>query len=430
MGAGRWFRTHCMTDSEAEPGRCEVYSPLMSGGLIYLDNAATSWPKPPQVGAAIADFLAHKAGNPGRGGHRLARAAGDVVEQARERLAAEINAPCSKRMILTHGCTDAVNLAVHGVLRAAQRACCERKPHVVVSGIEHNAILRTVHCYQNDGHITMDIVPCDAQGVVSAEAVAAVCRDDTVLVCVAHASNAAGTIQDAAGIAKAVRAKAPDALFMVDAAQTVGHLKVDVQAIGIDLLAIAGHKGLLGPTGTGGLYVSEKAYPETGDSRVFCQRRGGTGMKSVGLDMPTELPDALEAGTSNACGFAGLIAAMDARDPGAHEREMEHTARMLYELRGMPGVTVHGLPGVENRTPVVLFSIEGQHPRAVGDVLDADHGICVRGGTHCAPLLHQLIGTGDDGAVRVSPGWKTTGGEVERFLEAVRSLAASPARSP
>ncbi|GJM18181.1 MAG: cysteine desulfurase [Phycisphaeraceae bacterium] len=404
-----------------------ILAALMPTDLNYLDNAATSWPKPPEVGAAITSFLAEKAGNPGRGGHRLARAAGDLVEQARERLAAEIHAPCAKRMILTHGCTDSVNLAVHGVLRAAIRRCAEPKPHVVVSGIEHNAILRTVHCFHNDKHILMDIVPCDSEGWVDPAAVAAVCTPETVLVSVAHASNAVGTIQDAPAISRAVRAAAPEALFMVDAAQTLGHMPIDVEAMGIDLLAIAGHKGLCGPTGTGGLYVSERAYPDTGDSRVFCQRRGGTGMKSVGLDMPTELPDALEAGTTNAAGFAGLLAAMDARDPGAHEREMRLTGRILDELRAMPGITVHGRPGTEGRTPVVLFSIEGWTARDVGDILDAQHGICVRGGTHCAPLLHQLIGTGDGGAVRASPGWATTDAEIDAFLEAVGTLVRSPA---
>ena len=399
----------------------------MLNGLIYLDNAATSWPKPPEVAGAMTRFLADKAGNPGRGGHRLSRDAGDVVEHARDRLAALINAPCPRRVVLTHGCTDSLNLAIHGVLRGALRGKCADKPHVVVTTIEHNAVLRTAHCYDADRVIDLTVVPCDEVGRVDPERVAGACNERTLLVCVSHASNAVGTIQDVRAIGRRVREVSPRALMLVDAAQTAGHLPIDVQADEIDLLAIAGHKGLRGPTGTGALYVGRRAYSDDrADERVFCERRGGTGMRGVGLEMPTELPDALEAGTSNAVGFAGLLAAMDAPRAGAHEREMALTARLLAGLAQIAGVRLFGLPTIAGRTPVVLFNIEGWNAREAGAELDRRWSICVRGGVHCAPLLHQTLTTGEEGAVRASPGGDNTEADIDALLEAVEILAKSP----
>lgn len=392
--------------------------------LIYLDNAATSWPKPDSVGEAMVDFLTHRAGNPGRGGHRLAREASQVLDDARNRLASLVNAPCPQRMILTHGCTDALNLAIHGVLRADMRNRCDgSRPHVVTTAIEHNAVLRTLHCYATSDLITMSVVACDAQGYVHADALIEACTDCTVMMTLSHASNVLGTIQPVQETIRRVRAHSEDILVMVDAAQTAGHFPIDVQGWDIDLLPLAGHKGLRGPTGTGGLYVSPRAYPDECDkSRVFCQRRGGTGSMAPGLEMPTNLPDALEAGTSNAVGFAGLIAALDALSHEVHQHEMAMTELVLSGLHSLEAVTIYGLPTIEGRTPVVLFNIEGLHPREVMAKLDQDHGIAVRGGVHCAPLLHEAIGTGSDGGVRVSPGSGTTPRQIEIFLDAIRAM--------
>ncbi|MEM1185398.1 MAG: aminotransferase class V-fold PLP-dependent enzyme [Planctomycetota bacterium] len=400
----------------------------MNRGLIYLDNAATSWPKPPEVGQAMCDFLAHHAGNPGRGGHRLAREAGEVVEAARTRLAKLVGATCERRVILTHGCTDSVNMAIHGALRAAlRRFGAWARPRVVVSATEHNAVLRTVHCYEADGLIDVKVAPCDGCGHVDPIAVANLCTPATVLVCVSHASNAVGTVQDVGAIGRAARERAPESLLLIDAAQTVGHLPIDVERDEIDLLAIAGHKGLRGPTGTGGLYVGPRAFCEREEeNRLFCLRRGGTGMTGVGFEMPHELPDALEAGTANAVGLAGLVAALDAWTSDWHDREMAHTARIIGELSDTPGVRVYGRRALEGRTPVVMFSVDGVGPRDVANRLD-EQDICLRGGTHCAPLLHEAMGTAPDGAVRASPGAQTTDDEIDRFIEAIRALA--PARA-
>lgn len=403
----------------------------MTQPITYLDNAATSWPKPEAVGEAMVDFLRYRAGNPGRGGHQLAREASLVLEEARTKLAKLVNAPCPSRMILTHGCTDALNLAIHGVLRADMRTrCTSSKPHVVTTAIEHNAVLRTLHCYQTSDLITMSVVDCDERGYVSADRLIEQCTDCTVMVTLSHASNVLGTIQPIKETIEQLRAYNPDILIMVDAAQTAGHFPIDVQDWDIDLLPLAGHKGLRGPTGTGGLYVSPRAYPDDCDkSRVFCQRRGGTGSMAPGLEMPTMLPDALEAGTSNAVGFAGLIAALDALSPDVHQHEMAMTQRILNGLHQIDGVKIYGLPTIDGRTPVVLFNLEGIKARDVMAHLDSEHNIAVRGGVHCAPLLHDAIGTGSDGGVRVSPGSGTTPEQIDQFINAIGAMASQQSLS-
>lgn len=400
----------------------------MGNEIIYLDNAATSWPKPDEVGIAMLDFLANKAGNPGRGGHTLSRRASQVLEDARDKLASLVNAPCSKRLILTHGCTDALNLAIHGVLRAAMQSCCDQtRFHVVTTSIEHNAVLRTLDCYVKSNLIDVTTVACDDQGFVHPQALIDACTENTILLTLSHASNVLGTIQDIEQAIKVIRAHNKDILVLVDAAQTAGHFPIDVDAWDIDLLTLAGHKGLRGPTGTGALYVGPRAYPDECDqSRVFCQRRGGTGSMAPGLEMPTNLPDALEAGTSNAVGFAGLNAAIDVLTHEVHEHEMRMTERILDGLHKIETVTIFGLPTIAGRTPVVLFNIDGICARDVMVKLDKEHNIAVRGGIHCAPLLHEAIGTCTAGGVRVSPGSGTTEDQIDLFLSAIKALASQP----
>lgn len=400
---------------------------------MYLDHAATSWPKPPEVAAAMSAFLADSAGNPGRGGHVLSRRAADVVDAVRVELADRIGARETRRVVLTHGCTDAVNTAIHGVLGSRLRRDPGTTPVVVMSAVEHNAVLRTCYCYANDGLIDLRVVPCDGEGRVDPGEVLGACAPGTALVCLSHASNAIGTIQDVAAVSAGLRERAPGALLLVDAAQTVGHVPIDVETAGVDLLSIAGHKGLRGPTGTGALYVGPRAYPDDpAEPRLFCLRRGGTGIAAPGTRMPEELPDALEAGTANAVGFAGLLAAMDAAAGGQeahadHERRL--TERLIEGLDAIAGVTRYGLGPGPDRTAVVLFNVDGLHPREVAAELDERDGICVRGGTHCAPLLHETIGTGEAGAVRASPGPDTPSENIEALLGAVERIASNAAVS-
>jgi cysteine desulfurase/selenocysteine lyase len=402
-------------------------TPLNLPEMIYLDNAATSWPKNACVSEAMIDFLAHKAGNPGRGGHVLARAAADTIDEVRLKIAKLINSPCHTRVVLTHGCTDSLNMAIHGVIRAAQRAGCKQPLRVVTTVLEHNAVLRTLHCYASDNKIELVLVDCNEVGLIEPSELAKACTPCTALVCLTHASNAMGTIQPIKESIAAVRSVVDDALVLVDCAQTLGHIPIDVQEIGIDLLAIAGHKGLGGPTGTGALYLSCKAFPDNctqDDARVFCERRGGTGSKAPGLEMPENLPDALEAGTSNAVGFAGLLAGIDALNPASHEHEMQLTAQIIDGLSKIEQVTIFGVPGVEGRTPVVLFNVDGICSRDVADRLDREFNIATRAGSHCAPLAHISLGNGENGGVRVSPGLTTTSEQIDFFLEAMRVIVA------
>ncbi|MEO1584175.1 MAG: aminotransferase class V-fold PLP-dependent enzyme [Planctomycetota bacterium] len=400
----------------------------MADRLIYLDNAATSWPKPACVGTAMSAFLENHAGNPGRGGHSLARAAAAPAEEVRARLAEQLNAASVDRVVLTHGCTDSVNIAIHGVIRAAIACPDTPKPHVVTSSIEHNAVLRTLQCYVESNSIELSIAACDETGWTDPDDVLAVLRPETVLVCVSHASNATGTIQPIRDIGTAVRSMTRRGLLLVDSAQTIGHVGLDAQHDFADLISIAGHKGLLGPTGTGALIVGERAWPDDPAARSFvCERRGGTGAVGRGMEMPDTLPDALEAGTINAVGFAGLLAAMREPLPGRHEHEALLTRRLLEGLGSIPAVKLMGLPGVEGRTAVVLFTIDGWHPREAATYLDEHEQICVRGGTHCAPLLHERMGTAASGALRASPGWSTSAEEIDAFVKAIESMCVRTA---
>jgi cysteine desulfurase / selenocysteine lyase len=407
----------------------------MKPRLIYLDNGATSWPKPVCVGEAMVDFLMNKAGNPGRGGHQLAREAAAVVEAARHRLAELIHANEDKRIVLTHGCTDSVNMAIHGVVRAYHRDNVSTSepcptPHIITTTIEHNAVLRTLHCYATNKQIELDVVPCDSTGLISPEAIAKRARPATLMLAISHSSNVLGTIQPIKEIVSAIRKVAPEVLVLLDAAQTIGHVPFDVNDLDVDLVSIAGHKGLKGPTGTGALYVGPRAFSEVAETaRIYCERRGGTGAVAPGLEMPNVLPDAMEAGTPNAVGFAGLLAAMNSLDTiaakAAHAHEMSLTQQLLDGLRQIEGVTLYGLPDTRNRTPVLLFNLAGWPARSISAQLDAEFGICTRGGVHCAPMLHQTIGTAPNGGVRVSPSAATTEEEIEFFLKAVRQLAAT-----
>lgn len=398
----------------------------MKKRLIYLDNAATSWPKPASVSEAMAAFLRDSGGNPGRGGHELARRASETVEAARGVLAGLIAVEEPRRVVLTHGCTDALNMAIHGVMRSALATVGDgAKPKAICSCLEHNAVLRTLHCYEAAGVIDVDVVGCDSEGLVEPEEYLALCDERTVLACLTHASNVIGTIQEVGVIGAGIRERSPRALYLVDVAQTIGHIPIDAAAGFADLMAIAGHKGLRGPTGTGALYVGPRAFPDDPDApRLFCERRGGTGMIGMGLEMPRELPDALEAGTANAVGFAGLMAAVESRCADEHETEVSLTSALLEAVCSVGGVTVYGRRDLRDRTSVVLFNVDGVHPREVARLLDEEFGIAVRGGVHCAPLAHNAIGTGDDGAVRASVGPCNTEDDVAALREALVAISS------
>lgn len=380
--------------------------------MLYLDNAATSFPKPPQVAAAIAEFLAGSAGNPGRSGHRLSMAAQSVVTETRRRLAGLLGVRDPDRLVFTANGTDALNTALHGVLRPGDR--------VVTTGLEHNAVARPLHALsQRD--VDWATLRCEPDGGLDlAELERTLVGAPTRLVVITHASNVTGTIQPVREAAEL--AHRHGALVLVDAAQTAGVLPIDVVELDVDLLAVTGHKGLLGPTGTGALYVDQRLS-------LRPSRLGGTGSRSESLEQPRELPDALEAGTVNTVGIAGLGAALQAlRDLGAGEprrRERELTTQLVLGLEEVEGVVVHGPADPARRVAVVSISVAGWEPSDLAAALDSSFGIAVRAGLHCAPLAHRSIGTFPEGTVRLSPGWTTTTEEISIAVAAIRELAAS-----
>jgi cysteine desulfurase / selenocysteine lyase len=397
--------------------------------VVYFDNAATSWPKPPEVGEAIARFLAEDAANPGRSGHRMACDSASMIERARKMLAELLGAPSSDRVVLTHGCTDALNIAIHGYLEATCDKGSEFRgehgdealPHVISTMLEHKACARPLVNLEQRGLIELDFVGCDAEGIVSADEIFGLVCDRTVMIAVTHASNMVGTIQPVEEIGRRIRAEHPGVVFLVDAAQTVGVLPVDVVAIGADFLAFPAHKGLLGPTGVGGLYVGPRAFPDGNgcDSMRTCVQ-GGTGGGAPTMQMPTKLPNRFEPGTPNTVGIAGMIAGMEHSPGSMIAQEREYIGRILEWGDGVDGIRVLGTRDLARRVGVVsLFFEDGRDPKDVACALDTRFGIACRAGDHCATNAHTAMGTNPMGTLRFSVGPYTTGEEVSELLRAM-----------
>ena len=403
----------------------------MADPFTYLDHAATSWPKAKGVAEAMSAFLAHEAGNPGRGGHALAQAAQRVMDETRAGFARLINAESPERIVLTYGCTDAINLAIHGVVTCAAQRAGGTTPGLVISSVEHNAVGRPAEAHRLEGAADLRLARCDAEGYVSAEAVLKQCDENTALVCITHASNVLGTIQPLAEIGAALREHVPQALFLVDAAQTLGVLPIDVQAMGIDLLAVGVHKGLRGPTGIGALYVGPRAFPEDGEPRISCCRQGGTGALSRDLTMPPKLPCALEAGTPNTVGMAGTVAAIEQASLGSIDHERVLLARVIERFEDDPRVRFHGPREPERRTAVLSMTVEGYDPRELATLLDSSFGIATRAGLLCSPLCHESIGTFPAGVLRISVGPESSAADVDAFCTALADvLSTAPAATP
>jgi cysteine desulfurase/selenocysteine lyase len=378
--------------------------------VIYLDNAATSWPKPPAVAASIVDFLEHRAGNPGRSGHALAVAADAVVAATRSELAALFGAPDPARIVFTLNATDALNMALWGLLVPGDR--------VVTTSMEHNAVVRPLHALAERG-VTVTRVACAPDGTLDLDDLDRALRSGPVrLVAMCHASNVVGTILPARDAARL--AHEHGSLFLLDAAQAAGVLPIDVLEMGIDLLAVPGHKALLGPTGTGALYVAPGI-------RLTPLRQGGTGTRSGEEHQPEELPAGLEAGTLNTVGIAGLGASLRyLRGRGReaiHAHETSLTARLIHGLADVAGVTIHGTRDAALQVATVSVSLDGWEPVDVAAALDSSFGIAVRAGLHCAPVAHRTLGTFPRGTVRLSPGLFSTNEDVDRAVTAIRKLA-------
>ncbi|MDP6153440.1 MAG: aminotransferase class V-fold PLP-dependent enzyme [Phycisphaeraceae bacterium] len=369
---------------------------------IYLDNAATSFPKPPQVHEAMLRFTTHIGASPGRGAYRESREASRLLMQCRQRIVQLINGERPENVIFALNATDALNLAIRGVLEAAGQPA-----HAVTTYMDHNSVLRPLHALMERTALHVSRVRCDpATGLVDPNDIRKVITPDTKLVAVAHGSNVCGTLQPIRRIGAICRER--DIVFLVDGAQTVGHVPVDVQSDLIDLLAFPGHKGLLGPLGTGGLYIRPGI-----ETRMVTVREGGTGSASELDRQPQFMPDRFEPGSHNVVGIVGLSAAVKwILDQGvthlwAHERElMSAMLDGLSELVDVHRLALQGPAGLENRCGVFCVRMEGfDDPRDLSNRLERRHGILTRPGLHCAPLAHKTLGTYDTGGgTRLSVG--------------------------
>ncbi len=381
--------------------------------MIYLDNAATSWPKPPQVLAAMARFLTEVGANPGRSGHRLSVEAGRIVYAAREAVAELFHAPDPLRVVFGMNATEGLNLALRGLLRPGD--------HVVTSSMEHNSVMRPLRALEREG-VSVTVVPCSPEGFLDPRAVLEALRPETRLVVLNHASNVTGTLLPVAEVGRALQ-RMGGPLLLVDAAQSGGAVPIDMQADGIDLLAFTGHKSLYGPMGTGGLIIGERVPLE--EFRPLL--RGGTGSRSEWEEQPDFLPDMCESGTPNGVGLAGLEAGvrwvLEQGVEAIRAHEVELSQHLSDGLREIPGVTVYGPDDAHLRTAVVSFNIAGMELSEVGMRLDEEFGIMCRVGLHCAPAAHRTIGTFPVGTVRFALGAFNTREEVDAALRAVARLA-------
>lgn len=385
---------------------------------VYLDNTATSWPKPPGVAKAVAAFFEYPGANPGRSGHRLSNEAARVVYETREALAALFNLDDPLRVVFGQNITEAINLALQGLLRPGD--------HVVTTGMEHNAVMRPLRMLESRG-VRVTAVPCSRTGLVDPEGIEAAIRPQTVMVVVNRASNVSGTIQPISRIGEITRRRG--LLLLTDEAQSAGVIPVDMQADRIDLLAFTGHKSLYGPTGTGGLLIGERVDLERFQPLCF----GGTGSRSEFEFQPEFLPDRFESGTMNTAGLAGLNAALGWLSTTNIETIREHEtslcSRLIDGLLDIPGTTVYGPLDASLQTAAVSFTMEGYSPSEIGQILDEQFNIYCRVGLHCAPAAHRTLGTFPSGTVRLGPGFFNTQEDVECTLEALAGLAKDRSQS-
>lgn len=377
--------------------------------MIYLDNAATTLHKPPQVVKAVADAL-QSMGNSARGTHAGSMAASHTVYDTRVKLAKLFGCPRADRVAFTANVTEALNIAVNGLIG--------RGDHVITTDCEHNSVLRPLYRLADEQGVEVSFVPADRQGNLDYNAFERLMQPHTRAIVCTHASNLTGNLTDLARVSAV--AKAHDVLLIVDAAQTAGAYPIDMTAPGIDVLCFTGHKGLMGPQGTGGLCVREGLT-------LRHWKVGGSGVQSYSRTHPTQMPTCLEAGTLNGHGIAGLSAALDfIAEVGVdaiHDRETALMRRFYEGVKEVPGITVYG-DFSRQRMAIVTLNIGDYESGAVSDALSEEYGIATRPGAHCAPRMHQALGTEQQGAVRFSFSWFNTEQEIDAAIQAVRELAA------
>lgn len=376
--------------------------------MIYLDNAATTLHKPPQVTEAIVNAV-QSMGNSSRGTHDGSMTASHTVYDARVKLAKLFGCPRADHVVFTANITESLNIAINGLVGKGD--------HVITTDCEHNSVLRPLYRLADEQGVELSFVSADRQGNLDYDAFERLMKSNTRAVVCTHASNLTGNLTDLARVSAIV--KAHDVLLIVDAAQTAGAYPIDMTALGIDVLCFTGHKGLMGPQGTGGLCVREGLS-------IRPWKVGGSGVQSYSRTHPVQMPTCLEAGTLNGHGIAGLSAAVDFINsvgvPAIHDRETALMRRFYDGVKDVPGVTVYGDFSRE-RTAIVTLNLGDYESGAVSDALSEDYGIATRPGAHCAPRMHQALGTVQQGAVRFSFSWFNTEEEIDAAICAVRELA-------
>ena len=388
---------------------------------IYLDNAATSWPKPDSVYAAI-DHAQRVLGAPaGRGAYYEANDASRIVDHARNEVAKLINAPKSRNIAFTFNGTDSLSTAILGLLKNGD--------HVVTTVVEHNSVLRPLNHLQGEGLIEVTCVGCDEEGFVDVNEIMASIKPNTRLLVVNHVSNVTGSIQPVDTLKERLAVlENQKIVFLLDAAQSLGHIPVDIQELGCDILASSGHKGLLGPLGTGLIYLSDRIVKSVNPLRF-----GGTGTEGSVEFQPEQMPDRFESGNLNVPGIAGVHAGIRFLNSteGLELRARRHAnaARLLQGISEIPGVQIHGAKEMGQRIGVFSFNISGWDCHEVASILDANWAIQTRAGRHCAPLIHRALGTEPDhGTVRLSVGLFTTLEQADLVLESIAKLADQSGR--
>lgn len=376
--------------------------------MIYMDNAATTLRKPVQVKEAVLAAL-DTMGNAGRGASDPALDASRVIYGTREKLAGLFHAESPSRIVFTVNSTESLNIAIKGL--------CDPGDHVITTVLEHNSVLRPLYECRERG-TALTILGCDEKGNISYEEMERAVRPETKMIVCTHASNLTGNMIDLERV-HAI-AKRHGLLLIVDASQTAGVWEIDVQKLGIDVLCFTGHKGLLGPQGTGGMYVRSGV-------EIRPLLSGGSGIDTYNTHHPAQMPTALEAGTLNGHGIAGLGAAVsyitETGPDTIRERELALMQRFYLGISGIPGVKVYGDFSTKNRAAIVSFNIGDYDSSEVSDELNVCYGIVTRPGAHCAPLMHQALGTVDQGAVRFSFSHFNTEEEVDAAVRAVKELA-------
>lgn len=379
--------------------------------LVYFDNAATSWPKPPAVMEAMNAFNRTIGASPGRSGHRLSIEAGRMMQEARELLAELFNAGDSLQIAFTKNATEALNIAAFGILKPGG--------HVITSAMEHNSVMRPLRHLERGG-VEISYAPCSPTGAMDPDDIIPLIKKNTRAIFLAHASNVTGTVLPVAAVGKIARERR--IIFCVDAAQTAGAESIDVDAMNIDLLAFTGHKSLYGPQGTGGLYIRKGL-----EAKIDFFMLGGTGSRSEFEVHPDFMPDRFEAGTPNTIGIAGLAAGVRFVLENGVEKIGGREERLARALRSglarVKGVRICGPAHTEKGMPVISFNVSGMPPSEVSMRLDEEHGIMSRPGLHCAPAAHRTIGTMPEGTVRFSLGYFNTMDEVEYVVSAVEKIS-------